>query len=72
MRALEQVLQAIHDAADDGRRIATVRPLPVVDDTVQPGTSPSAAADPPPAVAASTRSRDIFPTGTLINGSMQG
>jgi uncharacterized protein with von Willebrand factor type A (vWA) domain len=68
LRALEEVLAAIRDAAVGGRRVYKVKPLPV--DESQDSGSPEST--PAPAEAASRRSRDIFPTGSLISGSMSG
>jgi uncharacterized protein with von Willebrand factor type A (vWA) domain len=61
LRALEDVLTAIRDAADDGRRVYRVRPLPAADDVTPEPTSPP-----------TEPIRDIFPTGRLVSGTMQG
>lgn len=66
LRALQDVLQAIHDADAQGRRVSVVRPLPADAEPAQPEGTPA------PAQAASQRSRDIFPTGSLVSGSMTG
>ena len=62
LRALEDVLTAIRDAAVDGRRVHQVRPLPVADDVP---------AEPAPSTSA-TPGVDRFPTGRLVSGTMQG
>jgi uncharacterized protein with von Willebrand factor type A (vWA) domain len=66
LRALQEVLQAIHDADAQGRRVSVVRPLPEAAEPTAPEAQPA------PAQAASQRSRDIFPTGSLVRGSMTG
>ena len=62
LRALEDVLTAIRDAAVDGRRVHRVRPLPdVVEFEPEPAPTPSA-----------TPGLDRFPTGRLVAGTMNG
>jgi uncharacterized protein with von Willebrand factor type A (vWA) domain len=62
LRALEDVLTAIRDAAVDGRRVHRVRPLPVAD-VVPAEPAPSSSATP---------GVDRFPTGRLVSGTMNG
>ena len=63
LRALEEVMAAIRDAANDGRHHEYVRPLHL------PALDAVAVAEeevvPAPA-------RDKFPTGTIVNGRMSG
>ena len=62
LRALEEVMTAIRDAAIDGRRVHRVRALPVPDDVP---AEPAPSSSPTPGV-------DRFPTGRLVSGTMNG
>jgi hypothetical protein len=64
LRALEEVMAAIRDAANDGRHHEYVRPvhLPAA---VQDAVAVEEAVTPEPV-------RDKFPTGTIVNGRMSG
>jgi uncharacterized protein with von Willebrand factor type A (vWA) domain len=65
LRALEEVMAAIRDAANDGRHHEYVRPVhlpPVSQETVM---AAEVAEEPAPV-------RDKFPTGTIVNGRMSG
>ncbi len=62
LRALEDVLTAIRDAAVDGRRVQRVRPLPAAAD-VEPEPAPTPSATP---------GLDRFPTGRLVSGAVDG
>jgi len=64
LRALEEVMAAIRDAANDGRHHEYVRPvhLPAA---VQDAVTVEEVAAPAPA-------RDKFPTGTIVTGRMSG
>ena len=62
LRALEDVLTAIRDAAVDGRRVQRVRPLPAAADA-EPELAPTPSATP---------GLDRFPTGRLVTGSTHG
>jgi uncharacterized protein with von Willebrand factor type A (vWA) domain len=62
LRALEDVLTAIRDAADDGRRVYRVRPLPASEEA-----EPQA-----PTASSATPGLDRFPTGRLVSGTVHG
>ncbi len=62
LRALEDVLTAIRDAADDGRRVYRVRPLPASEEA-----EPHA-----PTASSATPGLDKFPTGRLVSGTVHG
>ena len=69
LRALAEVMEAIRDATVDGRHHLYAPPVRLPDalpdaDTVATTDAAAAAA---PDVAASQRSRDIFPTGRLVS-----
>jgi uncharacterized protein with von Willebrand factor type A (vWA) domain len=67
LRALGEVMTAIRQAEVAGRRT----PAPV-DRSALPDASVDAANGPSPAEAASVRSRDVFPTGSLVAGHPSG
>ena len=65
LRALAEVMEAIRDATVDGRHHLYSAPVRLPDSAqaLMPTLEP-----PPPEVAASQPSRDIFPTGRLVSG----
>ena len=65
LRALEEVMAAIRDAANDGRHHEYVRPVHLPPLTEEVVAAEDDAAAPAPA-------RDKFPTGTIVNGRMSG
>jgi uncharacterized protein with von Willebrand factor type A (vWA) domain len=67
LRAIGEVMTAIRQAETAGRRT----PAPAHRSAL-PDTSVDEAAQPSPAEAASVRSRDVFPTGSLVAGHPSG
>jgi uncharacterized protein with von Willebrand factor type A (vWA) domain len=65
LRALGEVMTAIRHAQEAGRRTAAPPSRATLPDA-EPAATPS------PAEAASTRSRDVFPTGSLVAGHPSG
>jgi hypothetical protein len=64
LRALEEVMAAIRDAADDGRHHEHVRPV-----HLPTAAQEAVAVEPAPEP---TPPRDKFPTGTIVTGRMSG
>jgi uncharacterized protein with von Willebrand factor type A (vWA) domain len=67
LRALAEVMEAIRDATVGGRHHAYASPVRLPEAAVEEAIAAAAPAA-SPEVAASQRSRDIFPTGRLVSG----